>query len=130
MTVALFAYTYGLFPAGWFLHFWPVHMLFTAKVCISAQFSLLKGSLMDSYCLFVISMMWWLKFEIPDFPLEIGNFQQTYLDSFSLNGQSLLWNSKVFCQRSLNSPDVDDQTSGGHISDLWWTLDCDCALFS
>ena len=62
----------GWFSAGWLVHFQvvpfkPVCILPSAKVCISANFSMLKGSLMDLSCCFVITMMWWVQFEITSF---------------------------------------------------------------
>ena len=37
-------------------------------------FNKLEGSLVDSFCCFVITVAWWVQFEIIDFRLEIGNF--------------------------------------------------------
>ena len=57
-----------------------------AKVCKSAKFSMLKDSLVDSYCCFVITMCW-VKFEI-HFCLEIGNFSRFVLTPSPLNPSS------------------------------------------
>ena len=64
----------GSFQQADLVRFRPVRMFPSAKVCIRAKFNMLKGSLVDSFCCFVITVAWWVQFEITDFRLEIGNF--------------------------------------------------------